>query len=59
MLIITVIIFCTQQKLIRASLVAHMVKKLPAMQKTRVPSLVRKVHWRREWLPTPVFLGLP
>ena len=22
-------------------------------------SWVRKVHWRRDWLPTPVFLGFP
>ena len=21
--------------------------------------LVRKIPWKREWLPTPVFLGLP
>ena len=32
-----------------ASLVAQMVKNLPAMQETWVPS------WRREWLPTAVF----
>ena len=36
----------------RASLVAQMVKNLPAMQETRV----RKILWRRERLPTPVFL---
>ena len=32
------------------------VKNLPAMQKTRVQSLVRKIPWGKEWLPTPVFL---
>ena len=26
------------------------------MQETQVPSLGRKIPWRREWLPTPVFL---
>ena len=30
-------------------------KDLPAMQGTRDP-WVRKIPWRREWLPTPVFL---
>ena len=33
-----------------------MVKNLPAMQEAQVWSLVRKILWRREWLPTPVFL---
>ena len=32
-----------------ASMVAQMVKNLPAMQETRV-------LWRRNWQPTPVFL---
>ena len=31
-----------------ASLVAQKVKNLPAW--------IRKIPWRREWLPTPVFL---
>ena len=35
-----------------ASLVALMVKTPPAMQET----WVTKIPWRREWLPTPVFL---
>ena len=34
-----------------ASLVAQQVKNLPAMQKT----CIRKIPWRRERLPTPVF----
>ena len=38
-----------------ASLVAQMVKNPPAVQRTRVPSWVGKIPWRREWLPTPVF----
>ena len=35
-----------------ASLVAQMVKNLPAMQET----WAGKNAWRRDWLPTPVFL---
>ena len=38
------------------SLVAQTVKNLPAVQETRVQSLVRKIPWRRAWRPTPVFL---
>ena len=30
------------------------VKNLPAMQETRVQSLVGKIPWRRKWQPTPV-----
>ena len=41
----------------RASLVAQMVKNLPAMQQTLVQSWVRKICWRRDRLPTPVFSG--
>ena len=33
----------------RASLVAQMVKNLPAMWETQVPSLVKKIPWRRAW----------
>ena len=35
-----------------ASLVTQMVKNLPAMQETQIG----KIPWRRERLPTPVFL---
>ena len=38
-----------------APLVAQLVKNPPAVQETLVRFLVRKIHWRREWLPTPVF----
>ena len=48
------------------SLVAQAVRNLPAipylpaiapaMQETQVWSLVRKIPWRRQWLPTPVYL---
>ena len=37
-------------------LVAQMVKSLPSVQETWVPSLGRKIPWRREWLPIPVQL---
>ena len=42
----------------RASLIAQLVKNLPAMQETPWVSWVRKIHWRRDRLPTPVFLGV-
>ena len=38
-----------------ASLIAQLVKNPPAMQETCVQSLVGKIPWRRERLPTPVF----
>ena len=37
----------------------QLVKNPPAMQETPVPFLVRKICWRRDRLPTPVFLGFP
>ena len=40
----------------KGSLVAQMVKDLPAMQEIQVRSLGWKIPWRREWHPTPVFL---
>ena len=36
-----------------------LVKNLPAMQETPVRFLGQKIHWRRDRLPTPVFLGFP
>ena len=36
-------------------LVAQLVKNPPVMEETPVPFL--KICWRREWLPTPVFMG--
>ena len=41
------------------SLVAQLVKSPPATQKTRFDSWVGKIHWRKDRLPTPVFLGFP
>jgi len=43
---------CTQ----KASLVAQMVKRLPAMWEIRVQSWVGKIPWRRKWQPTLVLL---
>ena len=40
-------------------MVAQMVKNLPAVQETRFNSWIRKICWRRDRLPTPVFLGFP
>ena len=37
-----------------ASLVL-MIKNLPAMQRPGFDSWVRKIFWRREWLPTSIF----
>ena len=39
-----------------ASLVAQMVKRLPAMRKTEFDPWVRKIPWKRKWQPTPVLL---
>ena len=39
-----------------ASLVAQMIKNPIAMWETRVPSLGWEDPWRRDWLPTPIFL---
>ena len=39
-----------------ASPVAQLVKNLPAVRETWVPSWVGKIPWRRAWQPTPVFL---
>jgi len=36
--------------------VTQTVKNLPAIQETGFDPWVGKTPWRREWLPTPVFL---
>ena len=41
----------------RASLIAPFVMNPPAMSETPVQFLVGKIHWTRDRLPTPVFLG--
>ena len=42
-----------------AFLVAQQVKNPPAMQETPVRFLGQKISWRRDRLPTTVFLGFP
>ena len=44
---------------LRASLVAQLVKNPPAMPETLFDSWIGKIRWRRDRLPTPVFLGFP
>ena len=39
-----------------ASFVAQMVKNMPKVQETPVQSLSQENPWRKEWLPTLVFL---
>ena len=41
---------------LRASLLAQLVKNLPAMRRPGFDPWAGKIPWRREWLPTPVFL---
>ena len=41
----------------QAILMAQLVKNPPAMQETLVKFLGQEIHWRRDRLPTPVFLG--
>ena len=43
----------------RASLAAQLVKNLPARQETPFNPWVRKIPWRRDGLPTPVFMRFP
>ena len=40
-------------------LISQLVKNLPAMQETLVQFLSRKIRWRTDRLPTPVFLDFP
>ena len=43
----------------RASLITQLVKNPPAIQETLVQFPGWEDHWRRDRLPTPVFLGFP
>ena len=38
------------------TLIAQMVKNLPVIRRPQFYSWVRKIPWRRQWQPTPVFL---
>ena len=40
-------------------IISQLVKNLPAAQETLVQFRVRKIRWRRDRLPIPVFLGFP
>ena len=42
-----------------ASLIAQLLKNLPAVQETQFDFWVGKIPWRRDRLPTPVFLSFP
>ena len=44
---------------ILASLIAQLVKNPPQCRRPWFDSWVRKISWRRERLPTPVFLSFP
>ena len=44
---------------ILAFLIPQLVKNPPATQETLVWFLGRKIRWRRDRLPTPIFLGFP
>ena len=44
---------------ISVSLITQLVNNPPAMQETWFNSWVGKIRWRRDRLPTPVFLGFP
>ena len=44
-------------RMLRASLVAQMVKNLLALQETWFDPWVGKIPWKRAWQPTPVFLA--
>jgi len=41
------------------SLVTQLIKNLPAMQEVPLDSWGGKICWRRDRLPTPIFLGFP
>ena len=40
-------------------LIVQLVKNLPAIRRLQFNSWVRKICWRRDRLPSPVFLGFP
>ena len=51
--------FSASVETVGAFLVAQLVKNEPAMQETLIRFLSQKIPWRRDRLPTPIFLGLP
>ena len=46
-----------RNRMSHSSLTAQLVKNPPAIRRSRFDSWVRKILWRRDRLPTPVFLG--
>ena len=46
-----------RKKTVIVDLIAQLIRKLLAMQETPVQFWVGKIHWRRDRLPSPVFLG--
>ena len=53
------ILNCLPLPELRASLTAQLLKNPPAMQEILVRFLVGKIRWRRDGLPSPVFLSFP
>ena len=54
-----IIVALEEGDILWASLMAQLVKNLPAMQETPVQFLGQEDLWRRDRLPIPVFLGFP
>ena len=52
-----VIMVDDRNRMSHSSLTAQLVKNPPAIRRSRFDSWVRKILWRRDRLPTPVFLG--
>ena len=52
------IVFVTELMFQRASLVAQMVKNLTECRRSGFYPWVRKIPWRKAWLPTPVFFPI-
>ena len=51
--------FCSRYHYLWASLITQLVKTPPACRRPQFNSWVREIHWRRDGLPTSVFLGFP
>ena len=51
--------YCHSVYFIWAPLITQLIKNPPAMQETRFSFWVGKIPWRRDKLPTPVFLDFP
>ena len=58
-LLLSCLSFSCPLAILRASLIAQLVKNLPAMRETLVRFLGQEDLLERDRLPTPVFLGCP